>query len=533
MKRLALFALLFLNILALVFTRYMVIPYAQIPWDEAVFLLRALRLHELFYTGNLGGVFANIFDRWQFSYPPLQELYMALWPFQFSVTLSRTFNMLGLCVTSYILYLLSKLYSQKHASVRAILATLFLFTSPLILFFSGIAMKETMSTAFTIITIYLYIQSVKQQSLPKFFLTGLLLGCTFLVKYQLIYTIVATILLNQGIIFITAKKRGSVVLSSIVLLLPFVCMSLAWIFFPVNHIPQFVEVMKNTFNYTGGMTAPINYVLFHFRGIINMYSPSIPFACLHLFSLVWMLKYTTKSITRAPLIFIWINIIISTIHFINIQERYILPAMPFVFFLSSITLFEVAGDFFVFLKAKRLTMLWYCAAIFLSGIVLRDLFLLPLRVYQAGSISIKGPVFTQSDYKDSWFSIDRTGWPKKMPWEIHETPLDVINFVADTINVTKPFWLYGENGYFSTKLFQLVFEERIAAGQIHNVVHDKYAVAIRLLPDSFYYTSDLRRVSEYQQVQAMQYVLNPLGKLLTSRLFPEIGVEVFIYQEFF
>ncbi len=536
MKRSTFFVLLLLNISALLFAWLMIIPYAQITWDEAVFLLRASHIHELIRAGNGGGIVANIFDQWQFSYPPLQELYIAIatqWSSQFSIPLARISNTVWLFVTSYVLFLFSKSFSQKNLSTRAILANLFLVTSPLILFFSGIAMKETMSTAFVVASIYLYIQAIKQPSHGKFFSTGVFIGCSFLVRYQLVYTIVATILLNQLILFCSSNKKGQIISSTAAIFLPFLIIVVTWLFLPVNHVNVFLTVMSNTFNFTGGLTEPINYLLFHLRGIIYMYAPSVPFGCLYLFSLFWTMKYARQSIIRVPLLYIWINIIISTVHYINIQERYILPAMPFVFFLSSVTLCEVSANVYEFLQNKRLLFLWHGIIILILGISIGSLFQLPLRVYQTGSISSKGPIFTQSDYKDSWFSVDRTGWPKKLPWNAHEKPLDVINFVADNIDVRKPFWLYGESGYFSSRLFQLIFENRRDTGQTHAYPHDKYAIVIRILPESFYLTRDVQRVTLYKQFQADGYIRDPMGKILASRLFPELGIEAIIYEEFY
>lgn len=533
MKRLTIVVHILTVSLAVLYIRFMLIPYAQLPWDEAMFISRSFKLYTFLRLFQFHEVFANIFNPWQFSYPPLQELSIALvsLPFSFSITLSKLTSAGWVCVSVFFIYKLHMTITSSQKYIRSILTAVFFLTSPLILLYGAIAMKESMGCALTIALFYQYLTAKKSGKLIHFFLTSLVLSAVFLTKYQYTIIPILTIMLDLMIEKISLKNRTISLIHLLVICIPCAVISGLWILFPVNHIHVFTELLKNSENLTGGYAPVIDYVLFHPRALLYMYAPSVIIGALFVFSLIMTIPFWRQPLIRISLFMSWISIMLSTIHYTNIQERYILPSVPFIMVLSA---FICTMYFRIIMRWSTNRMIRVTGVLVLSSLlvfVLRDTYQSSRTIYAMGSVTQKGPLFTQQDYKDAWFVYDPHMWPKNMPWEAKEVPMDIVKFVAQNIDVTKEYWVYGLSGFFPPGLFSYVFDSLPQSERIVDNKYDKYAITITTFPDSFYYTRDYELFAQYQEYQTQEYIQSHEDTLIAKKKFEFLGIEIAMYGE--
>ena len=127
--------------LALACVWFLVIPYAQLPWDEAAFLLRAFNFFTTIKQGDFNALWQQSIDPWKFAYPPLQELFIAVATqiSGFSIAYARFTQALWIIATVFILRSLISRATilPRYKRFQMFLVTVFILSSPLLLFFLG------------------------------------------------------------------------------------------------------------------------------------------------------------------------------------------------------------------------------------------------------------------------------------------------------------------------------------------------------------------------------------------------------------
>lgn len=180
-----------------------------------------------------------------------------------------------------------------------------------------------------------------------------------------------------------------------------------------------------------------------------MYTPNILLGGISVASLIIGFRFFKNPVARISLLYCWVNIILSTVHYTNIQERYILPSIPFLMLLTSLVVTEIISVLAEKVAPSKIGSLLLFVSLTAAGAIsIHSIFRIPQTIYGAGSVTLKGPVFTQTDYQDVWFQENTDLWPKKFPQKSDNTPLSIINDIADTIDITKPYWVYGISGFF-------------------------------------------------------------------------------------
>lgn len=502
------------SVIIVLFVFHFIIPVAIVGWDESVFLLAAYNIYKSVQEGNTREFIRISLE--QFSYPPFQSwaIGLPLTFFGFTVENARIINLLWFALGGHLVYALGTGFAGT------ISAFLYL-TSPLLIVFAGIALKETMGTTLTIITMLLYLKARTTTKMAFYLAASFALTILTMTKYNYGILLMLSFAV-EGLIslFLKKKQRRATLLTHAVLCgIPVLLVGL-WVFFPVNQFARFMTILTNPVPWTARATLT-DSLLFYPRSIVLMYAPSPALGFLLIAG--WLASVVRLGDVRVRSLWIpvCVNILLGTIHTGNMQERYILTVMPFLFVLTGLSLSS-----WIRALPRRASMIMMCA---LSLVVARDMWSFPALVRSVGSYSQKFPQFNERDYRDLWFTYDPSRWARSVPPLANEKPADVVDFVTSSIDLTKPIRIAGRSNELAPDYFALSFAIAREQGTIHKLPHPSYTVTIEVFPASPYYTYDYKERNAWLlgEVRAVQH--NPSYTLIHRKRFEELGMEIGIY----
>ncbi len=509
-----------------------IIPYAEVLWDEGVFLLWNWRMYEAIASGNISGISAATY--WQFEYPPLQSYVVSLLlqPFSFTVTSARLVHLIffaGSCVLVYLVAVKiarSVLHTKQLARVAASLAVIFFALSPLVLYLSSVLLKELPATCMALLTVYFYIIAREKKYLPWYILPALALAGLFFTKYQ--YAIFYTLAfgLETGFAFVTSKNKLHVLLSHVLLIVPLLISFTGWVIF-TNRFSHFLSRIFNAgFNYTGGLTDQLTYLLFYPRGILYSYSFSPVWGLCIVATAAVSIIFWKYSALRIGMIAFLINLFFLMRHTLNVQERYLVTTIPFLFIASSIVTIFLIYKFKNTNTPARVMIYSFLCIVGIAGIP--DLFRVPQRIYAIGSMAMKGMAFAQTDYNDTWFNYDRNTWSSIPPWQSTEKPSNIAEFIADTVDPTKTFTFYGSMNEIPPDYITLLLEQK---NNTENTNDDFlwYVATVELSPTSLLRTKDYQKVNAWKEFEIISIKENTSLETLARKEYPTLGATVTLY----
>lgn len=511
------------------------IPKASVGWDEANHIWVSYRLSESLQEKNLLSFLKITFN--QPHYPPLQSWFlgMPLALFGFSIEKARLWGLFWFVLGGLLIFVLGERLGGDKGKLTGVISLFFFLSSPIVLFFSSLAMKEMMGAALSLLVVLSYFHARKVNTPFSYLLVGLMLFVLTMTKYNYGFLMMIVIFLEMIISFFLAKKRQMVALSHLPLFVSFFILFGFWLLVPYNRIPLFLETFAGNFSdrfiYTQGLADFWGYFLFYPRAIVLMYSSSILVGIFLLISFVWAIRYFRDFRIRFLWLAVAVNLLLGNIYTQNMQERYIFTSVSFLFVLGGF----VGSNFLAKLLAfPKRSWVWGAVLGFwllVSGKILFDLGHLPSFVYSVGAYTLKSPVFNQTDFQDKnlWFNYDLSSWPKTLATGSYEKPKDVLEFVASSVDLAKPVEVVGFANEFSPPLFDLIFALHKQKREFVSLPYSSFMVTLEIFPTSRFYTRDYQLMNSWQIEKIKAIKVDPSLTLVKRKEFKELGVEVTIW----
>ena len=505
---------------------YLVPPVVN--WDEGAHALLGFRVWLALKDANLS-YFLDLM-RTQFAYPPLGSLILALinLPFEFSMNLTRFASTLGFIVGGILMWKIAKQLT-KHVETQnlASLPALFLFlTSPVILFYSVTVFKESWGLALTLLTIYLYFKK-------SYFLVGLSLILLFLEKYNyamlLVFSLMVETFIDSVLILIQIKVinpfkfpqkfvRVKIIKRNLMIFLPLFLFAVWWIYFPDNKSQWFMDIMRSDWNpVTVGVGSSLEYLLFYVNSIRTSYVFSELLFYLLLTGYLLAAFDLGERKIRFLFVFFTLNIILGTVHSINLQDRYIYTSVPALFLLVGYEIKKV-------LRYQSIKVLMGVLLI----LVVKDIIFFPQLLKSNASHMLLSAMYNEADYRDTLFDFNRNNWPQKPSnTDSSET---VIDYILANSDASKPMELVG----FTSEISPDWLELRSHIARLRHATRDKrnysrYIVTIEVKPTSRLYTYDYRRANLWQLSKVKEMEKQYYNNIISQKEFKELGVIVKIY----
>ncbi len=524
--------IIFAVLVVAILLRIFVIPYANVLWDEATFLVYIQRIHQALQAGNWADFWKHTTS--QYFYPFLQSWVLAIIssPFKFSISLVRTVNLIWLLGAALGVYWLGVIVSQsvfrdrKFIQTVAVVSVLFYLASPLLWYLHSVVLKEAMSAVFSLGVVIAYLLARRSTRPGMYLLTGVMLSLQFLTKYQYAVFLSLALVMEGGITFILTNKKISHLLNHLILTTPVSVIAFVWIMLPGHGFTQFQGFMMNAFPYMTGTADKLTRVLFYPRGIMYLYSLSPIIGLALLVSFVLGIFYWRRFEVRITWLVFMLPGILLAIHTSNMQERY---------------LSFVIGGFFV-VAVLMIAKLWEklsrvkSGGVFAVGLVsailsvsINYIISWPSRFYHVGSLAMRGMAFNQLDYNDTWYNYDVNSWSRRPPQETKERLEDVVTFVVDNVDAIKPVTLATYANELAPDYLELFLAERRKQGKVRFLPYSAFVVGIAIDQRSRLYTRDFRIMNEPRQRPLVDLVSDANLELVRERKFDELGVVVAIF----
>src|SRR5471030_2910284 len=160
-----------------------IIPFANINWEEAGSFLWTDRVVQALQThnGQLGQIALN-----QFYYLPGYSFAIGI-PLSFigfSIKNARILGLSFFILGSLFLFYLGVLMDKTQGKWIGFISGLLFLTSPMMLLFGSLGMKEMISTTLSIAVVICYVLAREKKSIVLFFFTGFLLFVTSMTRYH-------------------------------------------------------------------------------------------------------------------------------------------------------------------------------------------------------------------------------------------------------------------------------------------------------------------------------------------------------------
>lgn len=527
--------LLIIHVLIILFG---LIPYANVLWDEGEFLLQTYYVSSAIQEGRITELPIVLYN--QFQYPPLQSIILGipLGLIGFSVTNARYISLMFPILSTLLLIFLSIIAGKSMKKTNntfpyfvSIFSCFLFLSSPIILYNNSVILKETFCTTLILFSVLLYFQARKHHTPLFYILTGLSITLLFFSKYPNAIFLLLVFGLETLISLIKEKQKTKHLLyHSIIVLIPLVFGTI-WVMFPEQRITEFIRLMKNdSFDQTGGRSL-LTYILFYPKGIIYYYGYSIVTGWFLLIGFIGSILLTKKMEIRVLFLSFTIPFLLYAQHITNVQDRYLAPFFPFLCILVSI--------FYIWLwyKAWNFSSLTRWISIIMVGtfvaacIVTTPTFL--LRVYNVGTKAILAIAFNQPDVNAAWFDYDTSTWGKTYPWNAKETPQDILQFITNHVDPSKPIYLKGRATEISPPYFYLMMNQykhdEIKTMQKEQLPYTEYFITLEVLPTSRHYTEEYRRINEWVQWEAQSIKNDQSLTHIISKQFQDLGIHIGIY----
>ena len=503
---------------------YLKISLPQLAcWDEAGFIWVGYQVSQAIRAGDWQAFFQ--LSRGQFYYPFFQSWYLgfATLPFGYSINTARLASLGLLLPTIILVYWLGRSLDKKGGLLVALFPVFLTLTSPLVLFFYSIALKESLGLVLTLSSLWLYIISRQSGKKWLFFLTGLNCLILILTKY------------NYGVLVVGALAVESLLWFSlktnIVLFLP-VGVGMFWWLSPQGYLKWFLTILENKFQYNYYDTTPLGHLLYYPLEMAFGYTFSWLVFLLLAVGFIRALRDWRDFKIRLLSILFLVNFALAERHMANNQARYIFTTVPLFFLVSSYGL----RDLFFRLKKvfSRPYSLGFLLPFLLIGtaLILRDFLVFPKMIRPTGSHQIGLPAFYEQDFNVvDRYNFFRDLWPKIPPPKNAEKIEDVFGFILENVDLSKKISLVGSINEFSPGLFDYyIAKEREKRGITpRQNIYNEFIVAFTVKPGSRFETKDYRLFTGPSARSARWELNNPGVVLLEKEEFTYLGIVVEIF----
>ena len=466
----------------------------------------------------------------QFHYPFFQSWYLAFstLPFEYTVESSRLSSLILLLPTIVLAWFLGRELDKKLKV--SLLASGFVLTSPMILYYYSTAMKEGIATCLTLLVLFFYFLGRKKNSLKYFFITGLFATVLTLTKYNFGGLIIIAIGIES--LFWLFENRSfrdkNYWLFNIILSLPLVLTMGYWIFFLGNNISDMLSQGKDVFNLN--QTNTLGHLLYYPAEMAFSYTFSWVVFVLLAAGFLFATRYWKDYKIRLLSFFFLTNFILAEKHMINNQGRYIFTSVPAFFLVGSFGLVRLLEKI---KKVSRITAVSGFLIPFLlvvSYIVIKDLLIFPKMIAPTGSHQVQSAVFYEQDYLNiSNYNFNRQSWPKIPPKLGSEKISELIGFVVQNTDLSKNISLVGGINELNRGIFDFYIDKAREAGIVGKIsALQQYVVVLQVGKDTRFDTFDYHFSFGKQSPQPEAVLSDKSFQKVAQKTFEDLGLIVTI-----
>lgn len=496
-----------------------ILPWAQVLWDEAEFLMWIQRVTLAIQSFSVPQITKLFWD--QIHYPPFQSILygLLLAPFGFSVTGARIVS-LGLSVLSaYLTYSLGvKVSGSKWVGF---VASLLFISSPILMYLQSIALKEALFIPLILLVCLSYITA-------KPIYTGIFLTLLFFTKYELAGIIAIALAIEALVAFVTEKKKLDVIVAHIFLFGIPLLFALPWIYGSPEHTRIFFLHINNSFDTTGGQNFITN-ALFYPRAVVYSYGLTFTIGMILLVSWIQSFTLLKQKTTRFLFMIFTTNVALLVPRIMNLQDRYLAISIPALFVMTAIHIVSIMQ--FIRSAKKPAQLIAIGIAMLLTGEVVIRIRHFDQWIYGIGTKAMLVNAFHQLDSNVSWFNYDPSTWAKIHPRESKESMHDITSFIMTHVNPHVPFVVRGRLAELSPPYIHMVIETEKARTSPTPSRYDLYHITLTVVPGSRYYNHEYKKMHEWVQWEVEETKNDPTFELVAQRLFAEFGINVGIYRK--
>ncbi|MBI3384999.1 hypothetical protein HY030_02285 [Candidatus Gottesmanbacteria bacterium] len=323
----------------------------------------------------------------------------------------------------------------------------------------------------------------------------------------------------------------NIILRQAAIFLPLLIFASWWILTPTNKLGWFFDIMRSDWNpVTVGVGDKWQYLLYFVQSIKTSYTFSnVLFLVILIGFLASLTAFNVKKV-RVLAVFFILNFTLGTLHWYNLQDRYIYTSIPVLFLLVGFGWSKVLAK--IMGPASGLFLIF-------ALLVLKDFTSLPSYLKANATHMLLSPMYNESDYHDTLFNYDFEKWPRgaRSGSARQETTEQVIDYILDKIDINKPIEIVGYTAEISPDWVELRMALRRRDKSIKYKVlsskYNKFLVTVEVKTTSRLYTYDYKRANAWQLEKVKEIEKNYSDKLIEEKDFKELGVKVKIYENYY
>ncbi|GEM_PF-2866199 len=550
-----LFLVTCLSLLVSFFIAYTYIPKAIVVWDEGTHMNVAFTMFEELRHGEFLSYVRTVLD--QTGYPPFMPMVTSsiFLLSGFSIETARRVNLMWFVLSAIFLYLIGirvgfgkdKNRSGEHIGYTSV----FLFlTSPLLIFLHSVYMRESASITMSLLTVLIYFVARDKDTWYYYIATGLVFFALLMTKYSL-GIIIALGLTTEAIIYFCittlanlrlqkkthhsifhsflylSKEKKHIVHIHLLIFGTSALLFALWMIYPADKIPGFIRTTTDPIQYSTKAANVWGYLLYYPMAIILTYSASSVVGIFLLLFYAASLGFLRDYRIRTCWLIVTINYVLATIHYNNVQERYIATSVPFLFLLSGYSLIYFIKKI---LRRNKKILIFYALISSLLGLkIIVDLLALPNYIYAVALHTFRTPIFNQIVYEETLFVYDRNRWYKPFPQAGAQKPQDVVDFIIQSVDLSKPVWIDGYANELSPGYFTMMFSLAREKNAYPKSPYGSQVVTIEVLPESKFYTYDYTFQNLWQIPNIRAREKDQSLTKIHEKIFDQLGIRVVIY----
>ncbi|MBI3559598.1 glycosyltransferase family 39 protein, partial [Candidatus Gottesmanbacteria bacterium] len=315
---------------------YGYIPKAIVVWDEATHMDIAFTMYTSLRAGDVRSYIDYALH--QTGYPPLMPIVSSvIFLFTgFSTYTARLVNLIWFVTSSVLLYLLGthighSVQKKYGAPLVGTIASLLFITSPFIIILSSLFMREGAGISTTLASVYVYLLARKKGTVGWYAGSGFVVFLAIMAKYNLGFIVTLGIALEATIALFSAHAKKLFIRHHFILFGIIGMLFFLWMLYPSDKVPGLVRFLSDPIQYSVGAPSILTYLTYYPLAVLYVYTASIEIGIVLLFSFVVTIRFLHNPALRLMWIIVLINYVLATIHWNNVQERYIATSVPLLF----------------------------------------------------------------------------------------------------------------------------------------------------------------------------------------------------------
>lgn len=503
------------------------IPKAIVTWDEAAYIWDAYTIARIIAGGSLNELITLPWGFLNHSLS-LNELVLGfpLLFTSFSFIKLRVIGLVWFVLASCLIYVLAKAVAPTK-KVMHMLALVMFVISPMILVLSSVLYREMAGAVIAMVVSISYLR-LRDEKWYLLYKTSFWLILLTIIKNNYGILMTAIIIVDLIVNAASIKSWRNGFLRIIAIFLPFYLVLCGLIAVTSTNIVVFLNVLRNPFPLTNGFTSFWQYLWFYPHEILFAYSPSFILGLFYVIVPFVTLFYLKKNRTlRLIWIIFFLTFISVLLHYRVMMARFLFTGIPFLFILSAYIVDEIV--MWVLQQKRRVKLLSGCFLLVVVGFIIRDLGSLVTYTYAVGAYTFQCALFNQLDFRDDWSIRSPKYWSKIISQSGDEKPEDVIEYIADLVDLSKQYSIIGQSLELSPFLQNLILSERRRRGDYPLRAYKSYLVKMEISPGSKYYSRDYILFHKPELDEFSKLKDNKPYVMLQHRYFHQLMVGVEVY----